>query len=33
MLGLMPHPENATEALIGGIDGQPLFDGLAAALA
>ncbi len=33
VLGLMPHPENATEALIGGIDGQALFDGLAAALA
>ena len=33
VLGLMPHPENATEALIGGIDGQALFGGLAAALA
>jgi phosphoribosylformylglycinamidine synthase len=33
VLGLMPHPENATEALIGGIDGLALFGGLAAALA
>ena len=33
VLGLMPHPENATEAFIGGIDGLALFGGLAAALA
>ena len=33
VLGLMPHPENAIEAPIGGIDGKGLFDGLAAALA
>jgi phosphoribosylformylglycinamidine (FGAM) synthase-like amidotransferase family enzyme len=29
---MMPHPENATEALFGGTDGKPLFDALAAAL-
>ena len=33
VLGMMPHPENATEALFGGTDGKPLFDALAAALA
>ncbi len=33
VLGLMPHPENAIEAAIGGIDGKGLFDGLVAALA
>jgi phosphoribosylformylglycinamidine synthase len=32
VLGMMPHPENATEALFGGTDGKPLFDALAAAL-
>ncbi len=32
VLGLMPHPENVTDPLTGGIDGRPLFDGLVAAL-
>jgi phosphoribosylformylglycinamidine synthase len=32
VLGLMPHPENATDPLLGGTDGQGLFDGLIAAL-
>jgi len=31
--GLMPHPENLVDPLMGGTDGKPLFDGLAAALA
>lgn len=33
VLGLMPHPEDATDPLHGGIDGRGLFDGLARALA
>jgi phosphoribosylformylglycinamidine synthase subunit PurQ / glutaminase len=33
VLGMMPHPENATEAALGTIGGKPLFDGIAAALA
>jgi phosphoribosylformylglycinamidine synthase subunit PurQ / glutaminase len=32
-LGLMPHPENLVDPLIGGTDGKPLFDSLTAALA
>ena len=32
VLGLMPHPENATDPLLGGTDGQRLFDGLVGAL-
>ena len=32
VLGLMPHPENATDPLLGGVDGQALFDGLVSAL-
>lgn len=32
VLGLMPHPENAIEALHGGTDGRGLFDGLVKAL-
>jgi phosphoribosylformylglycinamidine synthase subunit PurQ / glutaminase len=32
VLGLMPHPENATDPLLGGTDGQAFFDGLAGAL-
>ena len=32
VLGLMPHPENATDPDLGGTDGQAFFDGLAAAL-
>jgi phosphoribosylformylglycinamidine synthase I len=30
VLGLMPHPENRIEALVGGTDGGPLFASLAA---
>lgn len=33
VMGLMPHPENLVDQLMGGTDGKPLFDGLAAALA
>jgi phosphoribosylformylglycinamidine synthase I len=33
VLGLMPHPEDATDPLLGGVDGQGLFTGLAEALA
>lgn len=33
VLGLMPHPEDATEPLHGNLDGKPLFDGLLAAVA
>jgi len=32
VLGLMPHPENATEPTLGGTDGQAFFDGLVSAL-
>jgi phosphoribosylformylglycinamidine synthase subunit PurQ / glutaminase len=32
VLGLMPHPENATDALLGSIDGRAFFEGLASAL-
>jgi phosphoribosylformylglycinamidine synthase len=32
VMGLMPHPENAIEAMFGGIDGKPLFEGLVEAL-
>lgn len=31
VLGLMPHPENLVDPLLGGTDGKPLFDALAAA--
>ncbi len=33
VLGLMPHPEDLVDPLMGGTDGKPLFDGLAAGLA
>ena len=33
VLGLMPHPEDATDPLLGRIDGQALFAGLVEALA
>jgi phosphoribosylformylglycinamidine synthase len=33
VLGLMPHPENLTDPLVGGTDGLPLFQGIAAAFA
>ena len=29
ILGLMPHPERLADAALGGLDGKPLFDGLA----
>ena len=32
ILGMMPHPEDAVDVLLGGIGGKPLFDGLAGAL-
>jgi phosphoribosylformylglycinamidine synthase I len=31
VMGLMPHPENLVDELMGGIDGKPLFDSLATA--
>src|SRR6201996_6421319 len=31
VLGVMPHPENLVDPLMGGVDGKPLFDSLAAA--
>ncbi|MDR3520067.1 MAG: phosphoribosylformylglycinamidine synthase subunit PurQ [Acidocella sp.] len=31
ILGLMPHPEDLVDPLMGGSDGKPLFDSLAAA--
>jgi len=31
ILGLMPHPENLVDPLLGGEDGKPMFDSLAAA--
>lgn len=33
VLGLMPHPEDLVDPLMGGTDGAPLFEGLSAALA
>jgi phosphoribosylformylglycinamidine synthase len=33
VLGLMPHPEDATEKLVGGLGGAPLFEGLAESFA
>ncbi|MCC7478708.1 phosphoribosylformylglycinamidine synthase subunit PurQ [bacterium] len=33
VLGLMPHPENAVEDLLGSADGKRIFDSLAAAYA
>ncbi len=32
VLGLMPHPERLSDPALGGADGRPMFDGLAAAL-
>lgn len=32
VLGLMPHPENSTDPLLGCIDGQGLFNGIVSAL-
>ncbi|OYW49294.1 MAG: hypothetical protein B7Z31_14665 [Rhodobacterales bacterium 12-65-15] len=28
VLGMMPHPERATEAALGSVDGQPMFAAL-----
>jgi phosphoribosylformylglycinamidine synthase len=33
VLGLMPHPEDLVDPLMGGTDGKPLFDSLTEALA
>lgn len=33
VLGMMPHPERAADAALGGSDGKPLFNGLVEALA
>ncbi|RNF33746.1 phosphoribosylformylglycinamidine synthase subunit PurQ [Paracoccus methylarcula] len=33
VLGMMPHPERAADATLGGSDGKPLFRGLVEALA
>ena len=33
VLGLMPHPENFVDPLVGGVDGKPLFDSLVSRLA
>jgi phosphoribosylformylglycinamidine synthase len=30
VLGMMPHPENLIDPLVGGVDGRPLFSALAA---
>ncbi len=30
VLGLMPHPENLVDSLVGGTDGRAMFEGLAA---
>ena len=33
VLGLMPHPENFVDPLVGGTDGKPLFDGVVGRMA
>ncbi len=33
VLGLMPHPEDATDPLLGSTDGRAFFDGIAGAIA
>ncbi len=33
VMGLMPHPEDLVDPLMGGTDGMPLFAGLAEAFA
>ena len=33
VMGLMPHPEDLVDPLMGGTDGKPLFEGLVEALA
>ncbi len=32
VLGMMPHPERLADAMLGGEDGKPMFDGLVRAL-
>jgi phosphoribosylformylglycinamidine synthase len=32
ILGLMPHPEDAVEEMLGGLGGKPMFDGIFAGL-
>ena len=32
VLGMMPHPERACEALLGSVDGNPLFESIAASI-
>ena len=32
VLGMMPHPERLADAMLGGLDGKPMFDGLIEAL-
>ena len=32
VLGMMPHPERACEALLGSVDGNPVFDSMAASI-
>jgi phosphoribosylformylglycinamidine synthase subunit PurQ / glutaminase len=32
VLGFMPHPENATDPALGGLDGQPMFNAMVEAL-
>ena len=33
VMGLMPHPEDLVDPLMGGTDGKPLFEGLVECLA
>jgi phosphoribosylformylglycinamidine synthase len=33
VLGLMPHPENAVDAVIGGTEGLPMFTSIVESLA
>ena len=33
VLGMMPHPERACEAMLGGVDGRPLFESMLEAMA
>ena len=32
VLGMMPHPERACEALLGSVDGNPVFESMAASI-
>jgi phosphoribosylformylglycinamidine synthase subunit PurQ / glutaminase len=33
VVGMMPHPERACEALLGGVDGRLIFDSVVTAMA